>query len=291
MIRNCWVVVVMCAISGSMLAQDQPSRCLDFGVPRQAVRDLGGYGLAIAKSPARLAHLTPKSAAILLGWAGVTAALLTYDTNLSNRIDVEHADRHASNVASNLLIGTALGTSTIKYLVGCHNRDLHVRNNAVREWEAMGMSLASVGVMKYAFRRQRPDSFGSQGDFFRAGNNSFPSGHAATSFAWATTVASEYPGTFWPWAGYGGAGATTVLRILARAHWPSDAWVGMTVGYLTGRYLCREEKCRETPPKSENQFVPLQLATPAPALAARRQFCESIASNKESSSRCARIAE
>jgi hypothetical protein len=226
----------------------------------------------------------------MLGWAGVTAALLTYDTNLSNRIDAEHADRHAANVGSNILIATALGTSTIKYLVGCHNHDIHQRNNAVREWEAMGFSLGSVGVLKYAFRRQRPDSFGSQGDFFQSGNNSFPSGHAATGFAWATTVSSEYPGRLWGVAGYGGAGAVTVLRVLARQHWPSDAWVGMTVGYLTGRYLCRSDKCRETPPKAENT-APLRAGIPEEqaVASARRQFCESIASDAESSSRCADI--
>jgi membrane-associated phospholipid phosphatase len=289
-IRILSVGALLCAVSATTLAQEPPSRCLDLGVPRQAVRDLGGYGLAIVKSPAQLAHLTPKRALILMGWAGATAALLTYDSNLSNRIDPEHSDRQASNIASNVLIGTALGTSTIKYLIGCHNRDVHVRNNAVREWEAMGMSLASVGVLKYAFRRQRPNSFGSQGDFFQTGNTSFPSGHSAVGFAWATTVAAEYPGTFWPWVGYGGAGATSVLRVLARTHWPSDVWVGMTIGYLTGRYLCRDDKCRETPPKSENQFVPVDLPASAPALAtARRQFCESIAGSGESSSRCARM--
>jgi membrane-associated phospholipid phosphatase len=282
-------VLLLCSCSWTLHAEDQP-RCLDLSVPRQAVYDLGGYGLAIAKSPARLSHLTPKSAMLLLGWAGVTAALLASDTNLSNRIDAEHADRHAANVGSNLLIATALGTSTVKYLINCHSRDVHQRNNAVREWEAMGFSLASVGVMKYAFRRQRPNSFGSEGDFFQSGNTSFPSGHAATGFAWATTVSSEYPGTFWSYAGYGGAGAVTVLRVLARQHWPSDAWVGMTVGYLTGRYLCRDHKCRETPPtpKSENAIVPGPGAQGQQAVAvARRQFCDSITSSNESSSRCA----
>lgn len=282
-------VVVLCACSVSALAQDQ-SRCLDVGVPRQAVHDLAGYGMAIAKAPAGLAHLNAKRAFILVAWTGVTAALLASDTNLSNRIDPEHADRHASNVASNILIGTALGTSTIKYLIGCHSHDIHQRNNAVREWEAMAFSLGSVGVMKYAFRRQRPDSFGSEGKFFQSGNTSFPSGHAATGFSWATTVAAEYPGTFWPWAGYGGAGAVTVLRILAREHWPADAWVGMTIGFLTGRYLCRNDKCRETPPKSENRFAPLPGGQSEPAVVlARRQFCESISNNHESSSRCAKM--
>jgi hypothetical protein len=64
----------------------------------------------------------------------------------------------------------------------------------------------------------------------------------------------------------------------------------MTIGYLTGRYLCRNDKCRETPPKAENT-APLEAGfrEQQAVASARRQFCESIASDAESSSRCANM--
>jgi hypothetical protein len=83
----------------------------------------------------------------------------------------------------------------------------------------------------------------------------------------------------------GGAGTAAALRITARKHFPSDTFVGGTIGYLTGEYVCRHSKCREVPPRrsgaskqvlgylphlSEKNDIELRFA--------RRQFCESTQS-------------
>jgi hypothetical protein len=149
------------------------SACLDSAVPKQAVHDLGHYAAAIAKAPTKLPHLKRSELLYTLGFGAITAALLLSDSHISNSIDPDREDRRESNYASNILVGAALGSSTIKYLVNCHERDNKRRNDAVREWEAMGMGLASVAALKYTFRRQRPDLIGSKGAFFDSGT-SFP---------------------------------------------------------------------------------------------------------------------
>jgi membrane-associated phospholipid phosphatase len=286
------LAVACCALAHPSAAQD---RCLDPAVPKQALRDFGQYAVAIAKSPAKLRHLTGRDAVYLLAFSGATAALIATDSSVSNSIDSAHEDRRESNYASNLMVAAALSTSTIKYLVGCHEHNRQRRDDAVREWESMGFALGSVGALKYIFRRQRPGP-GSNGDFF-AGGTSFPSGHAAVSTAWAATLGEEYPGHAWEYLALGGAGTVSAFRITAKKHFPSDTLVGGMIGFLTGSYICRHGKCRETPPKAEIEpGTPgrPQVAVPSPFFlehdttmaAARRQFCDSISDNKEEAEKC-----
>ena len=275
-------------------------RCLDPAVPKQALRDFGQYAVAIAKAPAKLRHLNGRDAIYLLAFSGATAALIATDSSVSNNIDSAHEDRLESNYASNLLVAAALSTSTIKYLVGCHEHNRQRRDDAVREWESMAFALGSVGGLKYIFRRQRPGP-GSNGDFF-GGGTSFPSGHAAVGTAWAATLGEEYSSNAWEYLALGGAGTVSALRITAKKHFPSDTLVGGMIGYLTGSYICRHGKCQETPPKAGIEPKGMgkrPRANPLPLIAlyahtnalymARRQFCSSISATEDEAERCAAI--
>ena len=283
-------------LTHACVAQD---RCLDAAVPKQAVRDFGHYAVAIAKSPAKLRHLNGRDALYLLAFSGATAALLATDTSVSNSIDSAHEDRRESNYTSNLLVGAALSTSTIKYFVGCHEHNRQRRDDAVREWESMAFALGSVGGLKYIFKRQRP-GFGSNGDFFDSGT-SFPSGHAAVGTAWAATLGEEYPGRMWEYLALGGAGTVSAFRITAKKHFPSDTLVGGMIGFLTGSYICRHGKCQETPAKAGIEHggsgkrpaataPPIAMERNATVYAARRQFCNSISATKEEAERCGQLA-
>ncbi len=82
---------------------------------------------------------------------------------------------------------------------------------------------AAVNGLKYTIRRPRPD--GSE-------NNSFPSGHAATSFMTATMLHKEY-GWRSPWFSIGAytvATASGVSRILNNKHWMTDIVGGAAIG-------------------------------------------------------------
>ncbi len=82
---------------------------------------------------------------------------------------------------------------------------------------------AAVNGLKYTVQRPRPD--GSR-------NNSFPSGHTATSFMTATMLHKEY-GWRNPWFSIGAytvASASSVSRILNNKHWMTDLIGGAAIG-------------------------------------------------------------
>src|SRR5262249_31363058 len=91
--------------------------------------------------------------------------------------------------------------------------------------------------LKLAFDREFPYKPGSIGKFW-AGGRSFPSGHSATSFAFAAAVAHRYPHNRWvKWSAYALATGVSLSRYPAKKHFPSDILMGATIGYVTGTYL------------------------------------------------------
>ena len=79
------------------------------------------------------------------------------------------------------------------------------------------------------------------GHFF-AGGSSFPSEHAAVSWAVAAVVAHEYPGTLTKLFSYGIASAVTVARVTGREHFSSDAMVGGALGYFVAAQIYRRRR-------------------------------------------------
>ena len=91
--------------------------------------------------------------------------------------------------------------------------------------------------MKMMFNRERPDKINGDGGFWDGGR-SFPSGHAATSFAFATVVANKYKDHKLAVVGaYGLATAISLSRVGGLNHHPSDVLIGAVVGHLIGRYI------------------------------------------------------
>lgn len=67
-------------------------------------------------------------------------------------------------------------------------------------------------------------------------NLSFPSGHAASAFAIATVVASEYEDNLVvPPLVYGAAGLCAYSRLNDNAHWLTDVILGAAIGYFTAK--------------------------------------------------------
>lgn len=106
------------------------------------------------------------------------------------------------------------------------------KHNYVDRTLELAVSYIAVGVMvnaiKYTVREPRPDG---------SANNSFPSGHTATTFMGAELVRIEY-GDESPWYSVGAyAVATTVgvLRVYNERHWFTDVFAGAGVGILSAR--------------------------------------------------------
>ena len=85
-----------------------------------------------------------------------------------------------------------------------------------------------VNAIKYTIREPRPDG---------SANNSFPSGHTATTFMGAELVRIEY-GDDSPWysvGAYTAAITVGVLRVYNNKHWFTDVFAGAGVGILSAR--------------------------------------------------------
>ena len=65
--------------------------------------------------------------------------------------------------------------------------------------------------------------------------NSFPSGHAATAAGLAAALAWKYPRGTWFFVAM--AAAAAAQRVASLAHYPSDVFMGATVGLLSAAFL------------------------------------------------------
>ncbi len=127
---------------------------------------------------------------------------------------------------------------------------------------AVAASGVLVQIIKHIIGRPRPkvmEAFGfTLGPSIIPGFDSFPSGHATSSFAFAYTLS-----TFFPWMRYllyGYALLVSISRIYVGAHFPSDVFAGIILGTWTGRLLATKgiEGLKEMTKKFG---VPIGIAT------------------------------
>lgn len=113
---------------------------------------------------------------------------------------------------------------------------------------AVAVAGLSAQVLKHLAGRPRPhlnqDWWTITGPGWQSEMHSFPSGHAATSFALAVVLAQRFPRA-WPlW--YGGAAFIALGRVVDRSHFPLDimagALLGAGVGWLVAGRLRAKEK-------------------------------------------------
>lgn len=132
---------------------------------------------------------------------------------------------------------TLAGISGATYLVGHFTEDDHAREAGWLGLEAIAHSQVAVFTLKQITNRQRPVTHEGRGGFWQGGD-SFPSGHATTSFAVATVFAYEYRDHIAvPITAYTLASLVAASRLSARRHWVSDIFVGGSMGFLIGRYV------------------------------------------------------
>lgn len=131
---------------------------------------------------------------------------------------------------------------------GYLRRDNREVNTALLATEAYGDSVVIDLAMKAVTRRERPSDIPPNGNFedtFFNGNkspfkgSSFPSGHATAVWSVATVVAERYRHRGKPWVpvlAYTLATAISFSRITEAAHFPSDVWLGASLGYTIAKY-------------------------------------------------------
>ncbi len=138
---------------------------------------------------------------------------------------------------SNIGLGMELGSSGLAWAAGCMDHRSRIGEAGFTALTAVGAAGTLDLALKLAFDRQFPYTPHSTGEFW-GGGRSFPSGHSATSFAFASAIAHRYPHNRWvKWGAYALATGVSLSRYPAKKHFPSDILVGGTLGYVTGTYI------------------------------------------------------
>jgi membrane-associated phospholipid phosphatase len=127
---------------------------------------------------------------------------------------------------------TLLAVSTTVYVVGRSTDQPRVSHLGMDLLRALAISEALVEGLKYTTRRERPDG---------SGKTSFPSGHAADTFAFATAL-ERHLGWKYAVPAYLFAGYVAMSRLPSNRHWTSDVVFGSAVGIIAGRTVTGHEE-------------------------------------------------
>jgi hypothetical protein len=177
------------------------------------------------------AHLRFADADWLIPTSGIAAGLFSTDKDigrhLSNDPQTISRYKNISTAGVAALIGGAGGM----WLASFPSHNAHWREAGFLAGEAAIAGIIPVEIMKYSLARQRPFEGDGAGAFFQGGT-SFPSEHAAASWAVAGVLAHEYPGTFPKILFYSVAALVSASRIKARQHFPSDVFIGSIMGNM-----------------------------------------------------------
>ncbi|HEX5235092.1 MAG TPA: phosphatase PAP2 family protein [Silvibacterium sp.] len=204
-------------------------------------KDLWTFPLRLAKGQ----HLLPTLVVV-----GGTVGLIFADPH-----DMPYFRTHQRNwddlndvfdplITTSEVVSLPAGLMTAGYI----RHDDREVNTALLATEAYGDSVIINLAMKAITRRQRPSDVPPHGDysdtFFNGGKSpfkgsSFPSGHATAVWSVATVVAERYRNRGKPWIpflSYTLATAISFSRITEAAHFPSDVWLGASLGYTIAKY-------------------------------------------------------
>jgi membrane-associated phospholipid phosphatase len=172
-----------------------------------------------------------------LFWAGVGGGLALavhpVDDNLNRSLTTsDFADKFFKPGEVLGELGTLLGSAVTVYAVGRIKDQPKVSHVGMDLIQSLVISEGITQLLKAATHRERPDG---------SGNNSFPSGHAADTFAFATAL-ERHLGWKRAVPAYTFASYVAISRLPANRHWFSDAVFGSAVGIIAGRTVTRHGK-------------------------------------------------
>ncbi len=200
------------------------------GVVKQFVRD----ELNLWSAPA---HLHRSDAAWLVKFAVTSAILFKGDRNISEEVSETDDLNHPSHFVSSLGSGIPLFAAPAALLaVGRISQRSGISETGSLGLRAVAHAVLVSQTLKQIAGRERPTSGNGLGRF-RSGGSSFPSGHAMSSWAFATVIAIRSHNKWIKVGSYAFAAAVGASRIGGLNHFPSDVLVGSAGGYLIGRYI------------------------------------------------------
>jgi membrane-associated phospholipid phosphatase len=201
----------------------------------------------------------------LVPFAAATSLAFVYDVRAMNALGPSTTRVRVSNdfahLGSTYVLVPAAG---LTYLIGKLDHKEGPRETGMLALESLADAGIVVEALKLATNRQRPYVPPGTGKFWPddtdvySFSSSFPSGHAAASFAFARVIVEETPGH--PWlhvALYGLATGVAIARVTGENHFPSDALVGSVIGYSIGGYVYHHHSAFYSPKTKSLRVEPL----------------------------------
>jgi membrane-associated phospholipid phosphatase len=175
-------------------------------------------------------HLPSKENLLWVGvGSGLALAVHPADDTFNEKVTGDGWDKVFAVGAVLGNTGTLLAASLTVYTVGRATDNKKVSHMGSDLLQAIGVSEAIVQSLKYATQRERPDGSDS---------HSFPSGHAADTFAFATALERHLG-----WKGavpaYLFSSYVAMSRLNDNRHHLSDVAFGSAVGIIAGRTVTR----------------------------------------------------
>ncbi len=235
------------AQTGSPNGQQPQPASLDRGElydphPAHFVRKFAAEEYRIWTSPFRSSsyqgHALTK---YILPFVAISGVLIGTDTRTASALpNTDDQTKWSGRVSQLGAAYTLAGFSGITAAIGQLKHDDHATEAGLLALEALAHAQVVVFGVKQITNRSRPLETNQKGGFWKGGD-SFPSGHAASSFAVASVFAYEYRDHLAvPIVAYSLASVISASRLSARRHWFSDIFVGGSTGFLLGRYVYKK---------------------------------------------------
>jgi len=163
----------------------------------------------------------------------VGGLLIKADGTLEKHVPTSGSTVSHAVTASNAGVALLTAGGAGLFLLGHMQSDDQKRETGILAGEAAIGAFAENEIFKYAAGRERPFTGSGTGRFF-VGGDSFPSTHAAVSWAIASVIAHEYPGPLTQVLAYGVAGGVSAARFAGQKHFASDVIIGSALGWYMG---------------------------------------------------------
>lgn len=226
------ILVLLHCFSGSVLAEKQT----DEPCPKCFFPDLWKDQKKIWTAPFKKETWDSPAPFIMLDVAGASFAL---DVEVSRSLRENESFDNFNKVFSSRAADIILTAYSLSFVALGHITDN--KELAVYGWKATEAALDALIVtilVKKATLRARPHT-GNPYGFWEVGN-SFPSGHAAISWAIAAYTAKHFSDKKWVrWVAYPIAGLITFARVTSGHHFVSDAVTGSLIGFSIGRFVVK----------------------------------------------------
>lgn len=183
-------------------------------------------------------HMTKSEWRWTVPLAFVSAGLLASDTAIERHVPMNPTTVSHAVTASNAGLALFAGAGAGMFLLGEASHNDQRRETGLLSGEAGIDAFLDTEILSYAFGRNRPFVGDGRGRFFEGGT-SFPSQHAAISFAIASVIAHEYPGPLTQMLVYGLAGGVDAARFVGHQHFATDLLAGSALGWYTGWQVFR----------------------------------------------------